>query len=120
MASESHQSPAGAAAAYIARGGDFVPRSRGDALELRRQCQRLREWAKKTGHLIEYTPPAGPRTSGTEHEVFFHQQQNRVFKRTYPGTFGAAPTDCGLRRTATPSLYLLRNPRAVGAEPKMP
>src|SRR5258708_7556440 len=63
---------------------------------------------KKTDCLIEYIPPAGPRTSGAEHEVFFHQQQNRVFKRTYPGTFGSAPTERGLRRTAPPYFYLLR------------
>jgi hypothetical protein len=58
--------------------------------------------------LIEYKPPTGPRSKGAEHEVFFHQEEGRVYKRTYPGTFGSAPTERGLRRTATPYFYLSR------------
>ena len=108
MASQPSQSPAADAAAYIRGSGDLIPRSRGDSLELRKQCQRLRKWAEKTGRLIHYNPPHGPRTGGAEHEVFFHQKESRVFKRTYPGTFGSAPTDRGLRRTATPYFYLVR------------
>src|SRR2546421_3316389 len=108
MAGETHESLAANAAAYLAGSGDFVPCSRGDALELRRQSEQLCEWAKEAGCLIDYHPPPGPRTSGAEHEVFFDQQDNRVYKRTYPGTFGSVPTDRGLRRTAAPYFYLAR------------
>jgi len=108
MASEPHESLAGAAAAYIAGGGNILPSSRGDALELRKQSERLRQWAKEAGKLINYVPPPGPRTGGTEHEVFFHEGKDRVYKRTYPATFGSAPTPRGLRRTATPFFYLVR------------
>lgn len=76
---------------------------------MRRQSEQLRQWAQQTGHLIVYTPPANaPRSAGAEHEVFFHQGVNRVFKRTHPGTFGSIHTERGLRRTATPYFYLCR------------
>jgi hypothetical protein len=109
MANTTHGSLAADAAAYLAGSGDIVPRSRGDALELRRQSERLRQWAQDSGHLIDYTPPSdASRSRGAEHEVFFHQEANRVFKRTYPGTFGSILTERGVRRTATPYFYLCR------------
>ena len=109
MAITTHGSLAAKAVAHFEGSGDIVPRSRGDALEIRRQSERLRQWAKDTGHLIDYTPPAGaPESRGAEHEVFFHQQDDRVFKRTHPGTFGSVLTERGLRRVATPYFYLLR------------
>jgi len=109
MAITTHEDFAADAAAYLEGCGDIVPRSRGDALEIRKQSAQLHQWAQDTGHLIDYTPPVGaPQSKGAEHEVFFHQQANRVFKRTHPGTFGSAPTEHGLRRTATPYFYLRR------------
>jgi hypothetical protein len=109
MATKTHESLAADAAAYLVRSGDIFPRSRGDALEIRRQSERLRQWAKEVGCLIDYAPPAAaPQSRGAEHEVFFHESNNRVFKRTYPGTFGSVPTTHGLRRTATPYFYLYR------------
>lgn len=104
-----HGSLAAEAAAHIAGSGENIPRSRGDAHEIRKQAAQLCEWAKQTGHLIDYSPPPdAPKSKGVEHEVFFHLSVNRVFKRTHPGTFGSAPTERGLRRTATPYFYLCR------------
>jgi hypothetical protein len=109
MVTRTHGNLASAAAAYIGGSGDIVPRRQGDALEIRRQSARLCKWAQDNGCLIDYTPPVdAKRTEGAEHEVFFHQQVNRVFKRTYPGTFGSILTKNGLRRTATPYFYLRR------------
>ncbi len=109
MANGTHEDLAADAAAYLEGCGDIIPRSRGDAVEIRRQSDQLQQWAEETGHLIDYAPPAGAaRSGGAEHEVFFHQQDNLVFKRTHPGTFGSVPTERGLRRTATPYFYLRR------------
>lgn len=109
MASRTHEDPAADAAAYIAGSGDIVPSCRGDALEQLRQSELLSRWAQETHHVINYCPPPdAPTTKGTEHEVFFHQQADLVYKRTHPGTFGSILTEVGLRRTATPYFYLRR------------
>src|SRR5260221_13641129 len=76
---------------------------------MRKQFERLQQWAEATGHLIAYCPPAGAPTSrGAEHEVFFDKANNRVFKRTHPGTSGSIRTKKGIRRNATPYFYLRR------------
>lgn len=109
MAREPHEGLAAEAAAYLAGSGDVLPLSRGDASELRKQSAKLCQWAQAAGRLNDYTPPAGaPQTRGAEHEVFFHERERRVFKRTHPGTFGSVLTERGLRRTATPYFYLRR------------
>jgi 5-enolpyruvylshikimate-3-phosphate synthase len=103
------ESLAGAAARFIRAGGEAIPSFRGDAREIRRQSQLLQEWAKRAGKISNYQPPKGePASRGAEHEVFFHRDIQRVFKRTYPGTFGSVPTPQGLRRVATPYFYLCR------------
>jgi hypothetical protein len=109
MATTTHGSLAAAAASHLARGGNIIPISRGGAAEIRSQSQQLLDWATTQGCVIDYIPPSDARRSGgAEHDVFFHKDHGRVFKRTKPNTFGSIKTEIGIRKTATPYFYLKR------------
>jgi hypothetical protein len=109
MAQETQRSAAAEACTYLERSGETIPRLRGGPNEIRRQAAALRIWAETQHRIIDYcSPDAAPSSSGAEHQVFFHPKDGRVFKRTYPGTFGSFPTEMGLRRVATPYFYLWR------------
>jgi hypothetical protein len=45
---------------------------------------------------------------GAEHQVFLRLSDNRMVKRTYPGTFGVTPDIKGNQKAATPLFYLHR------------
>lgn len=109
MATTTNGSLAAAAASYLERCGDIIPLSRGGASEIRSQSRQLYEWAVTAKCLLDYVPPVGaPRSEGAEHEVFFHEKEFRVFKKTKPGSFGSIKASVGIRRTATPYFYLRR------------
>jgi hypothetical protein len=66
-------------------------------------------WAKGCNRLLDYQPPKdSASSSGTEHDVYFHEAEGRVFKKTKDGTFGSIRTEIGTRRAATPFFYLRR------------
>ena len=78
------------------------------------QVQQLIAWAKAAQRLIaepdfERLPLVSDETG--EHEVRFHEQDRRLWKKTWPGTFGMMPawSPEGWKPTcATPSDYLER------------
>jgi hypothetical protein len=58
---------------------------------------------------MDYQPPPGAdSSSGFEHEVFFHESEGRVYKRTKGRRFGSIRTELGTFPTATPFAYLRR------------
>jgi len=96
------------AAAYLRRSGEAVPSLQGDSGEIQRQGAALQKWARATGRLNDGIPPtAKPLDGAGEHQVFFDPQTNRVYKSTYPGSFGLAGKEYWLER-ATPYFYLRR------------
>ncbi|WP_395749683.1 hypothetical protein [Prosthecobacter sp.] len=99
----------GQAAAAIARAGAA---SGGSIAEV--QVQQLITWAKAAGRLIgeqdfERLPLVCDETG--QHEVRFHEEDRRVWKKTWPGTFGMMPTwspEGWTPTCATPLEYLER------------
>ncbi len=66
-------------------------------------------WGNACGRTRGYQPPVDAKSSfGTEHEVYFHETEGRVFKRTKDSKYGAIRTARGTARTATPYFYLRR------------
>ena len=78
------------------------------------QVERLVEWAEKNGCLIpdvEWTALPLVSSSTSEHEVRHCAEDQRAWKRTWPGTFGFIPRfDAAgwMPRPATPLEYLQR------------
>ena len=71
----------------------------------------LIEWARLRGVLLteaHFTRLKKHESATAEHEVFFRDSDNRVVKRTYPGTFGVTPEAKGRQQHATPLFYLHR------------
>lgn len=109
MANSTNGSLAAAAISFLCDCEKTIPLSRGGKTELRAQFNNLAVWAKSCYRLIDYQPPLGADTSsGTEHVVYVHEADGRVYKKTKDGLFGSIRTEQGTRRTATPYFYLRR------------
>jgi hypothetical protein len=111
MAKTAHGDLAADAAAHLARSADPASCFGGDPKEIDRQAACLIEWAKAHQVVLgdDYTS-ALERHKGisAEHEVFYRKSDDRVVKRTYPGTFGISDDPKGKQHHATPMFYLRR------------
>ena len=99
------------AATYLARSGYSVASLGESTEEIERQAADLVQWARKRNVLLTDAYFSGllkHESTTAEHEVFFRASDNRVLKRTYPGTFGVTPEPKGRRQHATPLFYLHR------------
>ncbi len=111
MARPAHGSLTADAAAHLARSGYTVEGFGGGTPEIDRQAGCLIEWARLRGVLLteaHFTRLKKHESATAEHEVFFRDSDNRVVKRTYPGTFGVTPEAKGRQQHATPLFYLHR------------
>jgi hypothetical protein len=111
MAKKTHGDLAADAAAYLAGSADPTSCFGGDTKEIDRQAVCLIKWARSKNAILgdDYTSSL-ERHSGVsaEHEVFFRESDDRVVKRTYPGTFGISDDPKGKQHHATPMFYLRR------------
>ena len=112
MATTTHGSLAADAATHLAKSASTVESLSGSQKEIRRQADRLVEWARERSVLLTDTYTADLEKRGyetSEHEVFLRTSDNRVVKCTYPGSFGYANDGPdGKQRAATPLFYLHR------------
>lgn len=91
--------------AEIAGSGDSL--SEGTPADAEGEKAALIQWATDN-NLLGAPIDKIPSTSGSEHEVYFMDQGNRVVKVTRPGTYGAAPKLGELHSDASPVEYLRR------------
>jgi len=114
MATQTHESLAANATAFLERVSLTMECPRGGQEEIRTQARSLIEWARQNKVFLNANYTAGlqrqePET--TEHIVFLgvsNNQADRVIKCTYPGMFGWANGPNGRRSRATPLFYLRR------------
>lgn len=102
--------PPAEALEFLEKCGDTGQWSDGDSLGAKSQIENIQKWAQQTGHISDFDPsPEMMLDSGSEHEVFFHTKENRIFKRTYPpGVFGLVGFGHKLERIGTPYFYVRR------------
>jgi hypothetical protein len=111
MAKTAHGDLAADAAAHLARSADPAGVFGGDSKEIDRQAVCLIEWAHARNVVLGNDYTSGlERHNGisAEHEVFYRKSDDRVVKRTYPGTFGIGNGPKGKQHHATPMFYLRR------------
>ena len=111
MAGQTNGGLAKDAITHLGSCGYALPGIRGTPEEIDEQGSCLVEWAVIRGLLLPEAYTAGltkyPGTSA-EHQVYFRPTDDRVVKRTYPGTFGVTPDVKGHQTHATPLFYLRR------------